>query len=70
MKNALWKIAKAGAIMFAVGFLLAAAMPHIAVAFGFAETAAEAVTSLHIAKPAWLGMFFGTFGAPGKPTLG
>jgi hypothetical protein len=62
MGKYLKSIAKATVLMFAVGALLAMAAPHVAVMAGLAATAAEAVTTLHIADPLWLGLFFGAFG--------
>ncbi len=62
MKEMLWNATKLGLLFFAVGAVLAAALPYVAVATGLAETTALATSTLHIASPVWLGIIFGGFG--------
>jgi len=58
-----WKIAKAGAVMFTVGILLAAAAPLIAGALGEGLLGTAAFTHAMATPVLWTGAFFGAFGA-------
>ncbi len=62
MKIDVKSIVKTTAIFAVTGLCMGLLLPHLAVAFGFASTAAAAATALHITSPAWGPVFFGTLG--------